>query len=155
MMATDWTALRLEYIHGSMSMRELAESHKIKPAGVMSRAAKEQWEAERKQSQAKTSSDANALLGDERTKRLAKFNDDDAKIAEALKGRAAAMMKDQTLGATELRALSGVFDTAQKIGRLALGASTENSEVTGRDGKDILPPSIIINGIQPKKPDAT
>jgi hypothetical protein len=40
--------------------------------------------------------------------------------------------------AAELKALSGTFDVAQKISRLALGASTENSTVTTKE----LPASV-------------
>lgn len=137
-MAADWPALRLEYVHGAMSLRELAAKHNVKPAGVMARAAKEGWDAERKQKSAEVSKAANASLGEERATRLAKFNDDDAKIADALKGRAAAMLKAEGLDATQLRAVSAVFDTAQKIGRLALGATTENTAVTTRE----LPASV-------------
>ena len=70
-MATDWTALKLEYTHGSMAMRELADKHGINSAGVMRRAAKEGWDAERKQESAKVSKAANEVLGEDRVARLA------------------------------------------------------------------------------------
>ena len=131
-MATDWTTLRLEYTHSSITLRELAEKHGIKSAGVMRRAANEGWEAERKQESAKVSKAANEVLGEDRAARLAKFNDHDAKIAEALKAKAAKMLNADDIAPNELNALSRVFDTAQKMGLLALGAATANTTVTTR-----------------------
>ena len=131
-MATDWTALRLEYTHSAITLRELAEKHGINSAGVMRRAAKEGWEAERKQESAKVSKAANDVLGEDRAARLAKFNDQDAKIAEALKAKAAKLLNAESIAPNELSALSRVFDTAQKMGLLALGAATANTTVSTR-----------------------
>lgn len=128
-MATDWTALRVEYVTTSITLRELADRHAIKAAGVMRRAAKEGWEAERKQESAKVSSQAIAASTPERAEELAKFNEDDLRMARAIRDKAASMM-DSDLSPNDLRALAGAVDTAQKVGRLALGASTENSSVT-------------------------
>ena len=58
--------------------------------------------------------------------------DHDAKIAEALKAKAAKMLNAEDMAPNELSALSRVFDTAQKMGLLALGAATANTTVTTR-----------------------
>mgnify|MGYP003499594048 CR=1 FL=1 len=131
-MATDWAALKLQYVHGAETLREIADKHNIKAAGVMRRAAKEGWDAARKQESAKVSTVAHAALGDERATRLAKFNEQDAKIAEALKAKAAKLLNSDSVDASELSALSRVFDTAQKMGLLALGAATANTTVSTR-----------------------
>lgn len=131
-MATDWAALKLQYVHGAETLREIADKHNIKAAGVMRRAAKEGWDAARKQESAKVSKAANEVLGEDRAARLAKFNDQDAKIAEALKAKAAKLLGRDTIDPSELSALSRVFDTAQKMGLLALGAATANTTVSTR-----------------------
>lgn len=131
-MATDWAALKLQYVHGAETLREIADKHNIKAAGVMRRAAKEGWDAARKQESAKVSTVAHAALGDERITRLARFNDQDAKISEALKAKAAKLLNSDSVDASELSALSRVFDTAQKMGLLALGAATANTTVSTR-----------------------
>lgn len=136
-MATDWTALRLEYVHGTDTMRELAEKHGIKAAGVMRRAAKEGWDSERKQKSAEVSKTASAVLTESRTDDLAKFNADDLKMARAIRAKAAQMMQTATTP-SQLQALAAAVDKAQKVGRLALGASTENSAVTTKE----LPASV-------------
>jgi kynurenine formamidase len=131
-MATDWVALRIEYINGSMQYKELAAKHKLKEGTVRQRANREGWAEERNALSRAVTQAANASLGDERATRLAKFNDQDAKIAEALKAKAAKLLGRDTIDASELSALSRVFDTAQKMGLLALGAATANTTVSTR-----------------------
>ncbi len=143
-MATDWTKLRLEYIHGSMTMRELAITHDIKSAGVMRRAAKEGWESSRKQESAKVSKVATDVLGEARVDDLVKFNEDDLKVARALRAQVAssistAARKQEIIPAADLRALAAAAEASQRIGRLALGVSTTNSQLTGKDGKPLIP----------------
>lgn len=135
----DWGALRTEYINGTMSLRELAEANGIKAAGLMNRAAKEGWDAERKRFQAESSKRALEIAADERADRLAKFNAQDLKIAEGMKAKAVVMLKAAEDERT-LATLARVFESAQRIGRLALGAATENTEakVTTRE----LPASV-------------
>lgn len=116
----NWPALRVEYINGTMSQRELAAAHGINASGLMARAAKEKWEDERKQKQAAISSAAQEKLTEERTDQLAKFNEDDLKVARAIRGKAAQMMGG--VGSPQdLRALASAMEIAQKIGRTALG----------------------------------
>ncbi len=138
-MATDWAKVKLAYINSSKTLREVADDHGIKAAGVMARAAKEAWEAERKQKSAEVSKAAQAAMTIDRATELAKFNDDDLRVAKGLRGIAAQMLKeDRNFSPADLRALAGTFETAQRIGRLALGAETEMSVVKTQE----LPASI-------------
>ena len=113
-------------------MRDLAGKHGIKAAGVMRRAAKEGWDAERKQLSASVSKAAGTILADNRVDELAKFNADDLKMARAIRAKAAQMMANLQ-SPQDLRALAGAVDTAQKVGRLALGAATENTSTATAD----------------------
>lgn len=131
--------MKLAYINSAKTLREVAESFGIKSAGVMRRAAKEGWEAERKQESAKVSKAAQVEMTKERTSRLARFNEQDIKIAEAIKAKAARMLNGEGLDDRMLANLTRVFDGAQKIGLLALGAATENHSVTTRE----LPPVSV------------
>lgn len=137
-MATDWAALRVEYVNGSMQYKELAEKHKLKEGTVRQRANREDWAHERNALSRAVTQAANAVLGDERTQRLAKFNDQDAKIAEALKAKAVRLLNGADVDDRVLANLTRIFDGAQKIGLLALGAATENHNVTTKQ----LPTSI-------------
>jgi ABC-type ATPase with predicted acetyltransferase domain len=142
MMKTDWAALRIEYVHSSITMRALAEKHGINAAGVLRRAAKEGWDAERKNEAAKVISASSAVITESRIDELVKFNQDDIKVARAIRSKAAQMLQKADTPAA-LRSLASAFDTAQKIGRLALGASTENSNVSTR-ALDPLPDDAWI-----------
>lgn len=138
-MATDWAALKIEYVNGSMQYKGLAEKHKLKEGTVRQRANREGWAEERNALSRAVTQAANAVLGDERTQRLAKFNDQDIKIAEALKAKAARILNsDASNDERVLASLTRVFDGAQKIGLLALGAATENTTVTTKE----LPASV-------------
>lgn len=138
-MATDWGALRIEYVNGSMQYKELAEKHSIKEGTVRQRANREGWQTERNALSQVVTKAANAALGDERIARLAKFNEQDAKIAEAIKSKAARMLQGLKDGDDKTLAnLTKIFDGAQKIGLLALGAATENTTVTTKE----LPASV-------------
>lgn len=129
-MSADWTTIRTAYVHGSDSMRELAEKHGIKAAGLMRRAANEGWDEERKRHSATISKAASEVITVSQVDELARFNADDLKMARAIRAKAARMMAD-TLTPQDLRAIAGAVDAAQKVGRLALGASTENKDIRG------------------------
>ena len=138
-MSTDWMALRLEYVNGSMQYKELAEKRNLKEGTVRQRANRENWAEERNTLSRAVTQTANASLGSERATRLAKFNEQDAKIAEAIKSKAARML--QNLADSDDRMLANltkIFEGAQKLGLLALGAATENHNVTTKQ----LPTSI-------------
>ena len=134
---TDWTAIQTEYVHGTDTMRDLADKHGINAAGLMKRAASEGWDAERKQKSAEVSKTASESILADRVAELAAFNAADLVMAKAIREKAETMMA-QVSSAPELRALAAAVDTAQKVGRLALGASTENSTVTTKE----LPASV-------------
>lgn len=131
-MATDFVALRLEYVNGNETLRELADRHGVKPAGLFTRSANEGWEEERKQIQARTSKEAQEQMLIDRVAELAKFNEDDIRIAKAIRAKAAKMLSSDANTPSELKALAGAMDIAQKIGRLALGAETANTMNTVR-----------------------
>lgn len=124
-MATDWQAIKLEYINSPLSLKDIAEKHGLKDATVRQRAHREDWEQERHALSQSVTQAAQEQLTDDRTNQLAKFNEDDLRMARAIRAKAASMMKDVNRP-SELRAIAGAADIAQRIGRLALGAETEN-----------------------------
>lgn len=118
----DWPAIRLEYVHGTATLSELAERYGIYPATLTARADKENWAEERRQhqerSRAVTSQDNDAAA------LLARFNEDDLTVARAIRAKAAQMIQATTTPA-EIAALAKVMDIAHKIGRVALGADPD------------------------------
>lgn len=131
-MATDWGAVRLAYVGGTKTLREVAEDFGIKAAGVMGRAAREKWEADRKHASAQVSKAAESVIIDQRTDELAKSNEANIKLARAARAQVAKHFNAAggdaaKLSASELNTLMQAVEKAQRIERLALGASTENN----------------------------
>lgn len=131
-MATDWAALKVEYVNSSLQYKELADKHGLKEGTVRQRANREKWAEERNALSRAVTQTAQSKLTEDRTDELTKFNEDDLKMARAIRAKAARLMSND-LSAQELRALAGAVDVAQKVGRLALGASTENSAISTND----------------------
>lgn len=128
-MASDWAAIKLDYIHSSLTLREVADKHGIKAAGVMRRAAKESWDAERKQKSAEVSKVAGTSLIDIRASELAIYNAQDLDAAKAIREKALAML-DVAAYPGDVKSIAAAVDTASKVARLALGVATENATIT-------------------------
>lgn len=136
-MATDWDAIRAEYVSGKASIKRLATKHNVSEPGLEKRAGRERWsEARRKMSEA-VISDADTKITEAKVSELADFNASDLRMAKAIRQKVERMLRKASTPQA-VRALANAADTAQKVGRLALGASTENSTVTTKE----LPASV-------------
>lgn len=124
-MATDWAALKVEYINSALTYGELADRHGIKAGTVRQRANREGWNDSRNAVSQFVTVTATEQITENRVDELIKFNAEDLATAKAIRNKAIAMM-DGIESPSDLRALAGAIDVAQKVGRLALGASTEN-----------------------------
>lgn len=128
-MKADWGKLQAEYITGIMSLRELAANHDIKPATVMARAAKGKWDDLRKQHQAKISSEAIQAAEIDKTEELRIFNQQCVEAARMIRQKSWEMLGVGGNSPQDIRALASAIESAQKIGRLALGATTDNADL--------------------------
>ena len=77
----------------------------------------------------------------DRTEKLASFNAQDVSVAEKLKYKALNLLDRDNVTASELRCLASVFETAQKIGLLALGSAT--SKVDNAHEINEVPSAIL------------
>lgn len=134
--AADWPAVRLAYINSTKSIRQLAEEFGVGESAAKKRSATEGWDAERKLRTKEVTEAAQKVTTVTRAQELAKFNEDDIRVAKAIRAKAAAMMGSVSTP-NEIRALSLAFETAQKIGRLALGATTDNTGLSDPNGGPI------------------
>lgn len=135
-MAADWPAIKNEYMTGA-EYSALSEKYHVKEGTIRQYASRNGW---RKERDAVTESVTEAALEkmiESRAGILAQFNEDDIKVARALRAKAALMLnKAESPG--DMRSLAGVFETTQRIGRLALGAETQSAMVTTK----ALPASV-------------
>ena len=136
-MATDWAALKVEYVNSALTYGELAERHGLKAGTVRQRANREGWNDSRNAVSQFVTVTATEQITENRVDELIKFNAEDLATAKAIRNKAIAMM-ELVESPSDLRALAGAVDVAQKVGRLALGASTENNAVTTKE----LPSSV-------------
>lgn len=139
-MATDWSALEMEFVNGSMTYKELAEKHGLKEGTVRQRANRGKWIERRNALSHSVTQAAQARLSDTRTDELAKFNENDIRLAKAVQSMAEqaliAMRENQSPGfdPLDLMRVASSLASAQKVGRLALGATTENTGVSSPKG---------------------
>lgn len=140
----DWDMLRTEYVSSSISIRELAKKHNCSEDALEKRAGREQWTEARRKLSAEVQAKADAELADKRAKELIELNEQDLGLAKAIKSQIAkhlnkANQNKEPLSIRELRLLASASESAQKIGRLALGVSTSNNEHTGANGVPLVP----------------
>lgn len=128
--------IRAEFIAGRMTLRDLAEKHGVSYEALRKVASREGWMDERHSVTQKITSEAVAAAIQTRVSELSQFNADDLRMAKALRGMAAKIINESQQGGKkltigELVQIARLVGDAQKIGRLALGASTDNHELTG------------------------
>lgn len=136
----DYEPLRIEYVNSEITIRELCEKHGVSESAVEAKCYRDDWSEQRRKLQADVLQRVNEKLTDKRVQELSEWNDNDLKVAKALRAKAVNYLTnpEHKLSPMELRALATTLDSAQKIGRLALGVSTNSSEITGKDGQALM-----------------
>ena len=142
-MATNWDSIRTEYVSGNASIKRLSTKYKVSENALEKRAGREKWAESRRKMSEQVTTSADAKIIETKVDELAEFNASDLKIAKALRAQIAshiraAQTRNTPMDANQIRTLTAASEAAQRIGRLALGASTENSSVTTKE----LPASI-------------
>ena len=136
-MAADWASIRVQYVGSALTFKAIGDRHGLKEGTVRQRANREGWVEQRNAASRAVTQKAEALLTESRVDELARFNRDDLEMAQAIRVKAQSLMR-LTNRPADLRALAGAVESAQKVGRLALGAATENTSVTTKE----LPASV-------------
>lgn len=134
----DWDAIKYDYIFNSVTFVELAKKYGVSETAIRKQSSRNNWPVEKQQAGDKVQKSAFDLMQENRAVQLATWNDEDIRLARAMRSKAAQMMVAGDVDAATLRSIASVADTAQKIARLAFGVSTENSTVTNKE----LPISI-------------
>lgn len=129
---TDWNALRLEYINGTLSLRDLARKHGLSESTVGNRAVRHKWEQDRERLRTEANIISQEKLTEDRIEQLLQFSSKDIELAILAKEKVELFLKSlqEATEAQTLNTLTNALATAQKVGRLALGAETSNSKVT-------------------------
>jgi hypothetical protein len=148
----DWPAIKLAFIKGTMSTAEHAATFGVTLDAMRQRVARGKWMAERHAMSQAVTVVATAKAIRSKAEQLAEFDAQDASMSRALRGVAARMLADankqdgRKLTASEARTIASLAEAAQKIGRIALGGTTENHGVGGLAGA----PPIATSNMTPK-----
>jgi uncharacterized protein YjcR len=130
----DWPSARAEYVNNAgLTYGDIAAKYGCLEVTARKRGAEEGWTAER-------SARATALVQKVTEKatfdalgELTKYNEQDLIAAKAMRDLVGRQMQEareqkRRILAKDLRALAGAMESAQRIARLALGASTANTD---------------------------
>jgi hypothetical protein len=123
----DWAALKAEYVSTTCVYEELARKYKVHPATLRRRAGKEQWRAARKRKQDLLLAETTNRSVINQAGELAKCNEQDLMLVKELRSLVTRQMQAERLTPQDVRSLAGAIESAQRVARLALGASTEIS----------------------------
>lgn len=141
--------MRLAYIHGNKTLAQVARDFGLTDSAVEKRAEREQWTRLRREASESVSRAAAERIEAERAQELAAWNDADLRVARAMRGQIIAAINNaattaQPLKAAEIRSLASAAEAVQKIGRLALGATTENTGLSDPNGDPVALANVPV-----------
>lgn len=123
----DWQALTLAFVSQNGSLEEFAEKEKIPLSTINKKSAELGWLEKRKFFGSKTEVLSTEHLADERARLLVEQNRRDVHMAR-LGAEKLVEFLPLCEKASDLKAWSGALKDVQAVARLALGASTENTD---------------------------
>ncbi|MCL2872417.1 MAG: hypothetical protein FWF41_05500 [Betaproteobacteria bacterium] len=131
----DWSAIEQDYVSGWLSVRELAAKHDVMYETARARCKRGEWNKKRRALREKTERAALESQTEKRARDLVDFNNADIEAAKELRLLTRISMREArergNMTGAELRAHAAAIETAQRIGRIALGLPTENRELSG------------------------
>jgi hypothetical protein len=168
MKRTDWAAARQAYVVSDKTLGEVAAEYGVSEQAIKRRSSIDKWGDARAAFRFEVNRKADALQVESRASKLKEWNDSDFKIAKAIRSRIAAKLNklvqqpDADERIDELRSLASIIESTQRIGRLALGATTTNEGQINNPGEDgIAAPKLgdfyqtvqFEGPTEPQKPD--
>lgn len=125
----NWDTLTLEYLAFEGTLEEFAERKKIPLSTIRKQSAKLNWGNRKSENGTRVERTAEDLLIEDAATKLAEQNKRDCEAAEAVRNKALEFLP-LCEKAADVKAVAGALKDAQAIVRLALGASTGNSNVS-------------------------
>ena len=134
----DWSAAKAAYVNdATLTLRQTAERYGASETAVHNRSAREGWTAARTLKAQTLVSQTTQRAIDDAAVELGKWNEQDLLLAKALRAQVGKKLQaasklqaadsTATMESRDIRALALAAEAAQRIARLALGASTENT----------------------------
>jgi hypothetical protein len=136
----DWVAALQDYITSDATLRDIAAKFGCHRKAVERRSALDGWAAARDRFRDEVGRRAQAMQAETRAHKLRDWNDNDLKIAKAIRGQTTRAFnlaaQAGTADINTLRSIAAVIESTQRIGRLALGATTDNQGMIGDPTED-------------------
>ena len=129
MAGSKYDTLRVEFVRGKMTLRQLAEKHGVSYDALRQVAASEKWKDQRHKSSQNVTTQAEKQAARDIAAERMREVEESLRIARAARAQLARLL--QQIGASDevdagkLRTAAAVGDSAQKQARLALGMNTE------------------------------
>ena len=133
----EWKGLEMRYVNSSITLKELSEASGVSVRNLSNRCLMNKWKEKRAAMMAGVESEATSIIRAERIDEVKSFNLEDLEIAKAIRDQVKGEIKEGDLSVGDLRTLASTAETAQRIGRLALGMNTQGTALTGKDGAPI------------------
>lgn len=142
----DWEAIKHEYVALGSSYEQLQETHGVKGATLRSRAMRGQWQQMRNARQQTATKAVIAATVAQTVDGLTAINARDIAGAASIHAKALDLLETMEINPVTLKALAGALKDAQAIARLALGVSTNNTQVSAPDGQSMFSQLVIVSG---------
>lgn len=125
----DWDKLTIEFVSRNYTLDEFSKLKNI-PRGTLNRQSQKlKWYEKREQNGNETITKSFELITDDRAAQLAEQNQKDLSVAALLRDEIVRQVESGGLETKDIRALAGSLKDVQAVVRLALGASTENTDM--------------------------
>lgn len=135
---TDWAAIEAEYLTTPAQIVELAKKYGVAENSIAQKASKYGWTAKKtKATEVIINTVVDACIVERATtliRDLKQINDSALQDAQKIRSEA---LRLKCYEMKDVNAFASALEKAQRMERLALGVSTDNSQLTGRDGKDL------------------
>jgi hypothetical protein len=139
---TDWAAARQAYVTSDQTLGDVAAQYGCSEQAIKRRSMLDRWTDARNAFRRAVNAKADAAQAESRAHTLKVWNEADLMLAKAIRSRVAARLNklnqrpDVDARIDELRSLASIIESTQRVGRLALGATTGNQGVIGDPGED-------------------
>lgn len=138
----DWMAIKVDFVRNGLKPEKLIEKYVVSPHTLRRRIRLEGWVEARDEFHNSLKRELDNSSLDLRVAKLEQLNWDDLDVASRLRAQVVFALRasedaKKPIDPLSLRALAGVAESAQRIARLALGLSTQNTELSGNPAKPL------------------
>lgn len=125
----DWDKLTIEFVSSNYTVSEFAKLKNIPETTMIKAYRRYKWGEKRSENGQQMVGKAVEMVCDDRAAQLAEQNQKDLSVAALLRDEIVRQVGSGDLEAKDIRALAGSLKDVQAVVRLALGASTENTDM--------------------------